>query len=427
MRRTAGVVFGLSVVGCHGLHPTHYQTLEVVPLSCCQPAVSQAAPPPLPPTTPQMLPTPSATTQTPMAPGALPPSIPQAGPTSYPHPGGVLPNLPQSPMPTQPPAPAFPVQQLPQTQAEPPLAPGHASAMSTMDPNLIAQIYIRRLAEDTEAKRLQMELTREMVAQIMQLRQKVAELSKDPASRLDVGLAKQVPTTVEAEKHRPAPQGEASAAKSAPAPLPATVQPVAGVSSTPADAPATSQPTPATPPQQSQGTSTSPTADDLAARQLQMELTRELGRQVIDLKQKVQELRGEIENWAEAGRQKREEALQKEVQGLRAQIAQLQAEMAKLRAPQPAREAPNRTAEPVRSKSKSMPDLLVPPPEESRSTPSERSRWHPRSDESVQVEDPNRRFAEALKEIRASLEDLKATFVDKLVRIDPLDPPQHED
>lgn len=384
MRRTAGIILGLSVVGCHGLHPTRYHTVQVIPMSSSQMGFGQPA--------------------MPAGPAMLPPVNPQAAPNagtvSHPHQPTQLPLVPQV---QQAPQTMPPLQQLPHLQGEPPLAPGGGpSTMHPLDPNVIALLHARRsTGEDAESKRLQMELTKEMVAQIVQLRQKVAELSKESQPKVDVGTSKVTPssaTVADEAKPRPAPKTEASEPKSAPAMLPSSVVPASHV-------------TPLAPPAPS-----GPSAEEIAARNLQMELTRELARQVIDLKQKVGDLRGDVETWAEAGREKRENAMQKEVQDLRAQIAELQSEMSRLRAPEKALDVPELPDAP---KSTPSPDLSVPPPEEAAPivplTPTNRIK-RPAVRDSVPSKDSNRRFAEALREIRADLDELKSSFIEKIAR-----------
>jgi len=440
MRRAAGIVLGLSVVGCQGLQPgTRYQMVQMIPLG--QPGMSmpqQQIPPAMPS----------------QAPGMLPPvhPQPQGGTVSYPQ-GQAVP-FPQ-PMP----------QGVVPMQGEPPLAPMGPSTMGSVDPNMVAMLQARAqaakmglppmlLGEDSEAKRMQMELTKEMVQQIVELRKKVAELSAESQRRNSVGHTKATPIEEEVapsepivEKPTPAPKVAPVVKKptpvtqilhEAPAPMPVKPRVPMAAPTTPVPVPVTTTaavaptPAPASVPVAIAAVAPAavpapvrpvapvivmappPSPEEVAARQLQMELTRELGRQVIDLKQKVGDLRSDVESWADAGREKRKQEMNSEVLDLRIQIVNLQEEMAKLKAPEKASEPPR------------MPipqELLVPPPEGimpvlpaapinplHRPTVSENTPASP--------QEYPRRFADALSEIRTDLEELKACFLYKLVPAD---------
>ena len=347
-RRTAGILLGLSVVGCQGVAPQPYM-LQMAPMT-------------------------SPTGATPMNSAMLPPAP--------------VPTLPPAGTVTSPMSPMTPVQTIPpfpsRLHEEPPLAPMGPSTMGNVDPKLIAMLVARHgqapSAEEAEAKRLQMELTREMVQQIVQLRKKVEELSKENAprptdNRVEAGSSPLLPAVALmpakplAEKKIPAAVELEKMPESVPVPVIAV-----------------------------------PSPEEIAVRNLQMDLTRELARQVIDLKSQVTDLRSDVESWAEAGREKREQAMQKEVADLRTQIAQLQTEMARLKAPEKMVDRP---------KSKAVPVLSVPSPDESAPVmPTAPTRTkQPAVCES-------KCFAEALGEIRADLETLKEKFLSKLAKVE---------
>ena len=373
MRRTAGMVLGLSVAGCQGF-PLVQQAQgpnEVVAHLVTMPATAGAGPAGYGPMAPP-------------APPAFAPQPAQVGPAgqNYLPPNGAA-NAP----------PAAPGQ-----YREPPLVgPGSAMMPDQLIPGVVLARgpggelrYVvadagRPLAtqaggDDNALRTVQIDLTREMCHQIIDMKKKVLELGTQVETRAEAARAEIA--RVEAAQAR-----VPSAARVDPPAEPKKIVVVAA----PAKA---------------------PTPDDEAVRVLQLELTREIGNQVVDLKQKVQDLGTQADARVEASREKMAQESRAEIRDLRVQLVKMQTELVKLKTP----ERPH--VEPIVpiADDDVIPAGVAAPPEPAPVAPPLMPRYKRpavREGSALPLREINRRMASDMAELRQELEELKARLTEK--------------